>query len=76
MPRPQVVIRIPPKLFSKFNAYMEKTGSSKTEVVLSALAQYLECVEDLPLTQRMAKLETRITMLETSIKNLTQTKTV
>ena len=76
MPRPQVVIRIPPKLFNKFNAYIEQTGSSKTEVVLSALAQYLECVEDLPLTQRMAKLETRITMLETSIKNLTQTKTV
>lgn len=67
MVRPQVVVRIPPELFSKFDRYMEETGESKTEVMLSALAQYLGCMENLPLSQRIAKLEARMAILENSI---------
>ncbi|MEH2336176.1 DNA-binding domain-containing protein [Nostoc sp.] len=68
MTKPQIVVRIPPYLLEKLNNYAQQTGTSKTEVVVSALAHYLGCVENLPLNQRVAELEARTAVLEALVK--------
>jgi predicted DNA-binding protein len=65
MQRVQLGIRIPASLREKLENYVAETGSSKTEVVTSAIAQYLNCVEELSLSQRMAEFEKRLATLET-----------
>ena len=67
MTRPQIVIRIPQYLLEHLNTHMEQTGASKTEVVVSALAEYLATVESLPLTQRVTELEARMAQMEACI---------
>ncbi len=69
MSKPQITIRIPPSLFSKLNRYVEHIGTSKTEVVLGALAQYLDCAEDVPLIRRLIELEERVTALEAEVRS-------
>ena len=64
MIKPQITIRLEPSLLSELNQYVESTGSSKTEVVVSAIAQYLDCAEEVPLSQRMAELEKKVAKLE------------
>ncbi len=68
MPRPQVAIRLTPELMDKLNSYVERTGASKTEVMVGALAQYLDCPESMPFSQRMADLERRMEELEELVK--------
>ncbi len=76
MARPQIVIRIPPYLLEQLNTYMDQTGASKTEVVVGALAQYLGCVENLPLSQKVAELEARMAQIEASMKKSVKPKAV
>ena len=64
MAKPQIVVRMPPSLMEKLNSYVEKIGTSKTDVVVSAIAQYLGCAESMPLSQRMAEVERRLAALE------------
>lgn len=68
MGKPQIAVRMPPSLMEKLNSYVEKIGTSKTEVVVSAIAKYLDCSEDVPLSQRMAELERRMATLENKIE--------
>ncbi len=68
MGKPQIAVRVPPSLFSKLNSYVSRTGTSKTEVVVGALAQYLGCAEDVPLSQRVAEVERRLAELETEVR--------
>ena len=68
MGKPQIAIRMPPSLLEKLNSYVEKIGTSKTEVVVSAIAKYLDCSEDVPLSQRVAEIERRMTTLENKIE--------
>jgi len=68
MGKPQLVIRVPPSLLNDLNGYVETTGISKTDVVVSAIAQYLGSSENVPLTQRMAELEIRMTELESNVR--------
>ncbi|MGK7875069.1 MAG: CopG family transcriptional regulator [Xenococcaceae cyanobacterium] len=56
--------RIPPHLHEKLAQKAAKTDTSKSEVIISALAHYLECTEDMPLSQRMAEFEKRLAALE------------
>jgi len=35
-----MTIRIPPELWPQLSTYMERTGASKTEIFVGALAQY------------------------------------
>ncbi len=64
MSKPQIAIRMPPDLLAELNNYVEKVGTSKTDVVVSAIAQYLGCAENVPLSQRMAEVEKRVAQLE------------
>ncbi|MGK7878461.1 MAG: DNA-binding domain-containing protein [Xenococcaceae cyanobacterium] len=68
MTKSQIAVRIPPLLLERLNSYVKRTGTSKTEVVVGAIAEYLGCAEDIPLTQRMARLEERMAELEALVK--------
>lgn len=68
MVKPQIVVRLSPELLEELNKYAKKTGTSKTDVVVGALAQYLECAEALPLNQKVAQLEARVATVEALVK--------
>ncbi|ACK70839.1 hypothetical protein PCC7424_2418 [Gloeothece citriformis PCC 7424] len=67
MAKPQITIRLSPTLLANLDNYVVKTGSSKTQVVVGALAKYLDCVEELPLTYKILELEKKLTNIETEI---------
>ncbi len=69
MGKPQIAVRIPPSLMEKLNSYVEKTATSKTDVVVSAIAQYLGCAESVPLSQRLAEVERRVGELEARVNS-------
>ncbi len=69
MSKSSLGLRIPTSLFNELNSYVEKTGTSKTEVVVSAIAEYLGCADSVPLSQRMAELERKFSELENSLKS-------
>ncbi|MHC5860981.1 ribbon-helix-helix domain-containing protein [Nostoc sp.] len=68
MVKPQIVVRLSPELLEKLNKYAEQTGVSKTDVVVGALSHYLRCAEALPLKQKVADLEVRLTTVEELLK--------
>ena len=68
MGKPQITVRLSPSLMGELKQYIERTGTSKTDVVASALAQYLDCAEEVPLSQRMVELERRMAVLEAQSK--------
>jgi len=67
MSKPQIAVRIPASLLEKLNDYVGRTGMSKTDVAIAALAQYLGCAEALPLSQRMSEVERRLAELEIEV---------
>ncbi len=68
MVKPQITVRLSPSLLAELDHYVEKSGTSKTDVVVSAIAQYIGCTDNVPLTQRMAELEMRVNQLEALVK--------
>ena len=64
MSKPQIAIRLSPSLLQEINNYVELTGTSKTDVVVSAISQYIGCTDNMPLNQRMGELERRVRELE------------
>jgi hypothetical protein len=68
MGKPQIAIRISPSLLQELNNYVELTGMSKTDVVISAIAQYLGCADNVPLNQRVGELERRLREIENLVK--------
>ena len=63
MSKPQIAIRLSPSLLEELNNRVELTGRSKTDVVVSAISQYIGCADNMPLNQRMAELETKVEVL-------------
>lgn len=63
-----VGVRIPSNLYEKLMAHISKTHISKSEAIISALAQYLESTEDIPLSQRMAEVEKKLAVLESKVE--------
>lgn len=68
MTKPQISIRISSPLLTELNQYVKQTGTSKTDVVVSAIAQYLGNAEAAPMSQRLAELEKRLAALETDVR--------
>lgn len=64
MPKSQISVRIPSSLLEKLNGYVDKTGATKTEVIVGALAKYLDCTQDLSIPKRMAEVERKVAELE------------
>ena len=69
MASPQFSVRIPPELDERLNAYVKQAGTTKTKVMLDALAHYLGCADDVPLVRRMIQMEERLTALELRAKS-------
>jgi hypothetical protein len=74
MSKPQIAIRLSPSLLQELNNYVELTGTSKTDVVVSAIpaerfaiAQYLGCADNVPLNQRVGELERKFRELESKL---------
>lgn len=65
----QVGVRVPERLHEKLVASAKQADTSKSEIILCALAQYLGDTEDIPITQRVAKLEQRMSDLESEVAN-------
>ena len=63
-----LAVRIPPSIMDKLNDYVENTGTTKTEVIVGALAQYLDCTQDLSMPKRMADMERKVAELEELVK--------
>jgi len=63
-----VGVRIPSNLYEKLLAHTSKVHVSKSEVVISALANYLGCTEDVPLNQKVADLEAKVEELQVLVK--------
>ena len=59
-----VGVRIPSNLYEKLINHAHKINTSKSEVIISALANYLDITEDIPLSVKVANLEKRIVLLE------------
>lgn len=62
-------IRIPTNLHKRLESYIAETHSTKTEVILNALAQYIGASEEVPLSQRVAALEAQVLELKGLVKN-------
>jgi hypothetical protein len=62
-------IRIPTNLHKRLEAYIAETHSTKTEVILNALAQYLDASGEMPLSQRVKALEAQMLELKSLVKN-------
>ena len=69
MGKPQIAIRLSPSLLQELNNYVELTGTSKTDVVVSAISQYIGCADNMPLNQRVAELELQIKELRALVKS-------
>lgn len=63
-----VGVRIPSNLYERLLAHASKVHVSKSEVVISALAHYLGCTEDVPLSQKVADLESKVEELQALVK--------
>ena len=68
MDKPQITVRLSPSLLGSLDQYIERTGTSKNEGVVSAIAQYLNCTEEMPLSRRLAEIERRVAELEAKEK--------
>ncbi len=53
MASPQFSVRLPKELDERLNAYVKVAGTTKTKVMLDALAHYLGCANDVPLIRRV-----------------------
>ncbi|OPH10175.1 DNA-binding domain-containing protein [Cylindrospermopsis raciborskii] len=49
MSKPQITIRLSPSPLQELNNYVELTSTSRTDVVVNAIAQYLGCTDNVPL---------------------------
>ncbi len=63
-----LAVRIPEKLQERLDNYIGQTGATKTEVVINALAEYLDCAETIPLTERLAEFDKRLSLIEAQLK--------
>ena len=69
MVKPQITVRLSPSLLAELNHYVENTGTSKTDVVVSAIATYIGCSESVRINQRVAELEVQMKELKTLVKS-------
>ena len=64
----QFSVRIPSELDQKVKEYAIKNNTTKSDVMIAALARYLDCESKIPLTQRVVELEKQLTIVQEQIK--------
>jgi predicted DNA-binding protein len=70
MNKRQLGIRIPNNLLERLDNYAVEHNTSKTDVVIGALAKYLESPESIPLGERIIAVEARVTKLEAQLSKM------
>jgi len=70
MAKAQIAVRIPQPLFDRLNDYVERTGVSKTDVVIGAIANYLGSEEDVSLHKKVKELEKRLVEIESKLNTI------
>ena len=68
MGKRQIAVRLPDSLLERLDNYVKEKRTSKTDVVIGALAQYLDSPENIPLGERMIAVEERLARLEAQLK--------
>ena len=68
MGKRQIAVRVPDSLLERLDNYVKKKKTSKTDVVIGALAQYLDSPENVPLGERMTAVEDKLAQLEAQLK--------
>lgn len=66
----QFSVRIPPDLDKKVKEYAVKNNTTKSDVMVAALARYLDYESKVPLTQRVVELEEKMAELQGQIEQL------
>ncbi len=66
----QFCVRIPSELDELLVAYAKQNGTTKTKVMVDALAHYLGFSDRVPLIHRMVELEERVAGLEAQIRQV------
>lgn len=66
----QFSVRIPPDLDRKVKEYAVKNNTTKSDVMIAALARYLGYESKVPLTQRVVQLEEKMAELQGQIEQL------
>jgi metal-responsive CopG/Arc/MetJ family transcriptional regulator len=61
---------LPDNLLKRLDNYAIEKNTSKTDVVIGALAQYLDSPENIPLWERMTAVEERATRIEERLKEI------
>lgn len=68
MSKPKISVRLSEPLLGALNQYAEDIGTSRSDVIATAIAQYLDFAEEVPLIQRMAEIEKKVEKLESEIR--------
>ncbi len=68
MGKRQIAVRVPDNLLERLDNYVKDKKTSKTDVVIGALAQYLDSPENVPLGERMTAVEDKLAQLEAQLK--------
>ncbi|MEM7593793.1 MAG: DNA-binding domain-containing protein [Cyanobacteria bacterium P01_A01_bin.83] len=68
MGKRQIAVRVPDSLLERLDNYVKEKKTSKTDVVIGALAQYLDSPENVPLGERMTAVEAKLAQLEAQLK--------
>ena len=66
----QFSVRIPTELDKKVKEYAVKNNTTKSDVMIAALARYLDCESKVPLTQRVVELEQQLAKVQEQIEQL------
>ncbi len=67
MRKPQITVKIDHNLLQTLNQYAESSGTSKTDVMISVIAQYFNCSDSTPLSHSVAELERRMKAVEAKV---------
>ena len=65
----QFSIRIPPELDEKVKEYAVVNHTTKSRIMIDALAYYLGNIEDVPLSRKVIELERRLASIEAEINS-------
>lgn len=69
MAKPQITVRLSPSLLTELDQYVENAGTSKTDVVVSAIATYIGCNKGVRINQRVAELELQMKELKSLVES-------
>jgi len=64
----RLAVRLTDNLLDRLDNYVKEKKTSKTDVVIGALAQCLDSPENVPLGERMTALEDRLTQMKAQLK--------